>query len=294
MHYKLLAASPDYALNRKQIQQSIPALARTVAAEEREIVTIPVVVHVIWKLPEENILEDQINSQIDALNRDFRKRNSDAEQVPEIWKPLAADTRIEFKLAATDPGGNPTTGITRTKSDRNTFLTGTNDVKFSSRGGADAWPTERYLNLWVCRQIDEGFLAYAQFPGGPAETDGIVTINSAFGTTGTVRSPFNLGRTVTHELGYWLNLNNIWGDDSDACSGSDNVDDTPNQGGQNFGIPVYPHISCNNAPHGDMFMNYMDFVDDISMYMFTKGQAARMHDCLSTVRASLLGQTFPA
>ena len=120
-----------------------------------------------------------------------------------------------------------------------------------------------------------GLLGYAQFPGGQPETDGVVINYKAFGTTGTAQAPFNLGRTATHEVGHWLNLRHIWGDTSD-CSGTDFVDDTPKAQRQNYGTPTFPHISCNNAPNGDMFVNYMDYVDDEAMFMFTTGQVERM------------------
>jgi hypothetical protein len=195
---------------------------------------------------------------------------------------VAADARIEFELAGTGPDGEPTGGITRTRTSTTSF--GDDDrVKFGSAGGVDAWPSERYLNLWVC-PLGGGLLGYAQFPGGPPETDGVVIAHTAFGTVGTARAPFDLGRTATHEVGHWLNLRHIWGDDGSGCSGSDFVADTPNQAGENTGRPAFPHVSCDNGPHGDMFMNYMDYVDDVAMFMFTTGQVQRMRACLENDR----------
>jgi hypothetical protein len=114
---------------------------------------------------------------------------------------------------------------------------------------------------------------------------------SGFGTTGTAAAPFNLGRTATHEVGHWLNLFHIWGDDGTGCAGTDNVADTPNQAGPNFGCPTFPHTSCSNGPNGDMFVNYMDYVDDACMVMFTAGQVTRMEATLSGPRASFLDDT---
>jgi hypothetical protein len=114
-----------------------------------------------------------------------------------------------------------------------------------------------------------------------------VTLNTAFGTVGSAAPPFNLGRTATHEIGHWLNLLHIWGDDGLGCSGSDNVADTPNQGGYNQGCPHFPKISCGNGPDGDMFMNFMDYTDDRCMYMFTRGQVARMNAALSGPRSKI-------
>ena len=100
--------------------------------------------------------------------------------------------------------------------------------------------------------------------------------------------PFNLGRTATHEIGHFLNLRHIWGDTND-CSGSDQVSDTPRAQAPNYGKPDWPHISCNNGPSGDMFMDYMDYVDDAAMFMFTHGQAARMNATLAGPRKKLAG-----
>ena len=218
------------------------------------------VVHVVYNLPAENVSLAQIKSQIKVLNRDFRATNPDKSKVPPVWKGLVADAKIEFALAKLDPQGNATNGVTRTKTDRTSF--GTNDsVKFSSSGGKDAWPTSRYLNIWVCK-LGGGLLGYAQFPGGPAETDGVVVTHTGFGTVGTALAPFNLGRTTTHEIGHWLNLRHIWGDTED-CSGTDFVADTPNAAGPNFGAPAFPSVSCGNGPNGDMYVNYMDYTDDV-------------------------------
>ena len=210
---------------------------------------------------------------------------SDIDLVPDPFKSFRADAKIEFKLASRDPDGNPTKGITRTRTKERAF--GVNDeVKFTSTGGVDAWPTDKYCNIWVCTLSDR-ILGYAQFPGGPPETDGVVIASTAFGDIGTAAPPFNKGRTATHEVGHWLDLRHIWGDDSGACTGSDDVDDTPNQANANFGKPKFPSITCNNAPHGDMFMNYMDYTDDDAMVMFSVGQIARMRATLDGSRASL-------
>ncbi len=109
----------------------------------------------------------------------------------------------------------------------------------------------------------------------------------AFGTSGTAQAPFHKGRTVTHEIGHYLNLRHIWGDTPD-CSGSDMVADTPNCEGPNFGEPTFPKVSCNNGPNGDMFMNYMDYTDDLGMFMFTSEQVLRMRTALETTRSGLL------
>jgi hypothetical protein len=162
-------------------------------------------------------------------------------------------------------------------------------VKSSSTGGSNAWDRNKYLNIWVC-DISGGILGYAQFPGGSASTDGVVVDYQYFGTIGTATAPFNKGRTATHEVGHWLNLYHIWGDDGTGCTGSDLVSDTPNQADQNYGCPAFPQVSCSNGPNGDMFMNYMDYTDDACMFMFSTGQATRMQALFAAggARASLL------
>lgn len=113
-------------------------------------------------------------------------------------------------------------------------------------------------------------------------------LHRAFGKSGTAAAPYNLGRTTTHEVGHWLNLRHIWGDTED-CYGTDLVSDTPNAAGPNYGKPTFPQISCSNGPSGEMFMNYMDYTDDDSMFMFTPQQVVRMHAALESARPSIGG-----
>ncbi|KAL7914424.1 hypothetical protein GGI35DRAFT_476241 [Trichoderma velutinum] len=142
------------------------------------------------------------------------------------------------------------------------------------------------------RSLGQGLLGYAQFPGGPPETDGVVIDHTAFGTMGTARAPFNLGRTTAHEIGHYLNCFHIWGDDRLMCTGSDQCEDTPNQAGNNRGKPTFPNISCNNGPNGDLFMNSMNYTDDAVCTMFTKGLVKRMDATLSGPRSSLVVSNF--
>lgn len=249
-------------------------------ASQRTVVTIPVVVHVVYYNSTQNISDAQIATQIDVMNADFRRLNSDASNTPSVWQGIAADCEVNFCMAQQDPSGNATDGIVRKQTSTNGFST--NDkVKYSSQGGDDAWDRDRYLNLWVCN-LSSGLLGYAQFPGGPAATDGVVIDYAAFGTIGTAAAPFDKGRTATHEVGHWLNCYHIWGDDGTSCSGTDQVSDTPNQADENYGCPAFPNISCSNGPNGDMFMNYMDYTDDACMNLFTEGQKARMQSLFSS------------
>jgi len=271
-HYeRAVQENPTYELNQIEIENFTNEFLSHNNGEDRAIVTIPVVVHVVYNSanPAGNISDAQILSQIDVLNKDFAKMNADAANTPSIF--TASNTDIQFCLATSDPTGAATTGITRTLSATATF--GTNDgVKSASTGGKNAWDATRYLNIWVC-DISGGILGYAQFPGGSAATDGIVLDYQYTGTIGTATAPFNKGRTATHEVGHWLNLRHIWGD---ANCGSDLVNDTPAHNTANYGCPTYPHLStCTGAPV-EMTMNYMDYTDDACMYMFSLGQKSRM------------------
>jgi hypothetical protein len=259
--------------------------ARGFAAAAPRTRTIPTVVHIVHKTQRQNISNAQVQSQIRILNQDFRMRNRDRSKLPDVFQPLHADTRIQFRLASRDIFGNATSGITRTRTAVPAFSFD-DGVKASRTGGADPWPTRRYLNIWVC-QLGDGLLGYAQFPGGPRATDGVVILHTAFGDTGTATAPFNRGRTTTHEVGHWLNLFHIWGDDGTGCHGTDHCPDTPNQASENYGEPTFPHVSCDNGPNGDLFMNYMDYVDDKAMFMFTAGQATRMNATLNGPRRQL-------
>jgi hypothetical protein len=279
VHELLAETVPDYRANRLAVEDQTRQIigsgeAMLMAAR---LVTIRVLVHVVHHTDEQNISDDQVRGQIDALNRDYRAQNDDKASVPPVWLSLLADTNVAFELASD--------GITRTETSVDGFGVD-NAVKFSDRGGADARETDRVLNLWVC-DLGPQLLGYAQFPGGPAETDGVVIHYRAFGTGGTATAPFHLGRTAVHEVGHFLGLRHIWGDRND-CTGNDFVADTPPAKEANVGKPVFPHITCNNGPSGDMFMNYMDYVDDDTMVMFSVGQIARMNATLAGPRESLI------
>jgi len=285
-HFRLLETNPGFRLRQSELERATMQRLISRAAFRPGLTTISVVVHVVYNKDSENISNGQINSQLAVLNKDYRATNPDRNNVPAVWNGLVTDARIQFVLATKDPKGKRTTGITRTKTTRTSFGTG-DTVKHKSSGGADAWPSTKYLNIWVCT-LAGGLLGYAQFPGGPADTDGVVILNTAFGTTGTAKAPFDGGRSATHEIGHWLNLRHIWGDTED-CSGTDFVADTPNAQGPNYGKPHFPHVSCNNGPNGDMFMNYMDYVDDAAMFMFTTQQVVRMQAALDGPRGSIGG-----
>ncbi|HMJ47357.1 MAG TPA: zinc metalloprotease [Ferruginibacter sp.] len=231
-------------------------------------ITIPVVVNVLYNSPAENISTEQVQSQIDVLNEDYNKRNRDVSGVPSLFRTLVGNVGVNFVLSQ----------VVRQFTSKKSWPVN-NGMKKSSSGGIDATDPEHKLNIWSCN-LAKGTLGFAYYPEtiAPAN-DGVVILYSAFGSrdkypAGTYLNDYDLGRTATHEVGHWMNLAHIWGDDGSSCSGSDFVDDTPNQASLNFGCPVFPHVSCNNQ--GDMSMNYMDYTDDACMFMFSKGQRDRM------------------
>lgn len=247
---------------------------------------IPVVVHVIHNGEAEgvgrNISDAQIISQLEVLNKDFNRLNADAGSTPAEFLGVAGNLNIEFVLAKQDPDGQPTDGIVRVDGNRDQW-------PISQEGTFKAlsyWPAEDYLNIWVIKF--QTYLGYAQFPvssgldgledeNNNALTDGVIIDYRVFGTIDA--GPFNLdnqynrGRTTTHEIGHFLGLRHIWGDDS-GCAASDYVDDTPNQGEENYDTPSHPLAdACSPAI---MFQNYMDYTDDVSMNLFTWNQIDRM------------------
>lgn len=283
--HQLAEKDPSYRSRLAKIEETTQRSIARMSVAKLTAVTVPVVVHVVYKKAAHNISDTQIKSQISTLNADFGAANTDLTKVPAPWKSLVGNARIKFKLAKVDSAGKPTKGIVRVKTSVDEFPQD-DSVKKKSTGGSEAWNTAKYLNIWVC-VLGNGLLGYAQFPGGPAASDGVVILNTAFGSTGIAAAPFNLGRTTTHEVGHFFNLRHIWGDTED-CSGSDLVSDTPRQQLPNYSEPAFPHMSCNNGPNGDMFVNYMDYVDDKAMFMFTSAQIARMRATLSGPRRDLV------
>ncbi|MGY1617394.1 zinc metalloprotease [Geodermatophilus sp. SYSU D00691] len=277
---------PELRRNQAMLQGMSSASARAgLAAARRFPDRIPVVVHILHASPDDDLSDEQVASQIEVLNEDYSATNSDAGNVPASFQDEVGNPGLTFFLAEEDPAGNPTNGITRRRTSVGAFPID-DSMKADATGGVDPWDTTRYLNIWVCR-LSRDVLGYAQFPGGPPDTDGVVVHTPAFGRKGSARPPFHLGRTTTHEVGHYLNLSHIWGEARvPTCTDSDFVDDTPNQWGPNFGKPTFPSSSCGNTP-SDMFMNYMDYVDDDTMCMFTEQQVIRMHAALEFSRSGL-------
>lgn len=280
-------ADPHYAQGiaaaETFLQQKNNSLARTTGTVKEGTIKIPVVVHLLYSNASQNLSDAQIKSQLDALNRDFRRTNADTLNTPERFRYLAADINVEFYLATTDPKGRATTGIIRKYSSVATWLY--NDkIKFSASSGDDAWDSKSYLNIWVGNLVSGG--GYASVPGSDGSRDGIVINASAFGTLGRGGN-YSMGRAAVHEAGHWLGLKHIWGD---AACGDDGIADTPPQSGYTSGCPGGFRSSCSNGSTGDMYMNYMDYTADACMNLFTLEQKKKMRTCFDEggPRASLL------
>jgi hypothetical protein len=288
-----LAADPDLRQRFEQENLELDAMAEGNAAARQSnlIYTIPVVVHVVWRTSGQNISDQQIQSQIEALNEDFARLNADTGNTPSVFRAAAAATPFRFCLAQTDTNGNPTNGIERRNTTFSSFSTNDN-VKRYATGGLDPWDPSRYLNIWVCN-LSGGVLGYGEFPTATVSaTYGLVIQYNAFGRVGTLQPSYNLGRTTVHEICHCFRLSHIWGDDNGACSGTDFCGDTPNQGAENYGCPTFPlYDNCSASGNGVQFMNYMDYCDDICLNMFTNQQSLRMLNAMSTYKPALLTST---
>jgi len=264
----------------ESIEEHTKTFTQQFGPENNVIVTIPVVVHVVWNTMAQNLSGAQINSAIIALNLDFAKLNADTINTPTIFKSSAGKTNIQFCLAKRNPYGELTDGIVRVQTTITTFSSN-DDIKFSNKGGSNAWDRNKYLNIWL-GNLSGGLGGYAQFPGAPAATDGIVIHYGYFGTIGTLTAPavYGKNRIATHEVGHWLNLRHIWGD---SPCGDDLVNDTPTQNTANYYCPTFPlYSNCTgNNPTGDMFMNYMDYTYDHCKNLFSNGQVTRMEALFS-------------
>ncbi len=288
-YLKQLSSNPEYVKSQDELEKFTKAYTeQTLLNPEKRIQSavkiIPVVFHVMHVYGEENIGDDQIKDQIAILNRDFRRLNTDTANTPAAFRSIAADCQIEFRLAQLDPNGNCTSGINRV------YTPLTLQANDKMKALID-WPSNKYLNIWIVRTISinntgGGYVVgYSQFPGGgAANTDGIILRADYIGSIGTAIVNNSLGRPATHEVGHWLNLRHIWGDDNGACTGSDLVDDTPNQADKNFSTcPVFPqHDSCNTTPNGVLFSDYMDYTSGNCQNVYTVGQSTRMNAALNS------------
>lgn len=264
---------------------------------------IQVVFHVVYTTPQENIPDSVILNQLQVLNQDFRRQNADTTQTRNEFKPVAADAGIEFYLATTDPNGNPTNGITRTAGTPALATFGFNpssdDIKQTATGGADAWPTDRYMNIWTGNIFLGVVLGYAFPPDNAPNWDttqftdsahqGVVLHYAAVGSnfSAPIDATVAGGRSAVHEIGHYLGLRHIWGDGD--CTMDDGLADTPDAADASQQTCDTTVNTCpeSQTEFADMIENYMDYSDDRCLNMFTQDQIGIMRAILQTSRAGI-------
>lgn len=235
---KLKAANPELiereANFNKLIEQQIQLKQQQKSQATEAVYRIPVVFHILHTNGSENISDAQILNQVDILNRDYAKLNADTSEIVgnTPFDTLAADCKIEFRLARIDPDGNCTNGIDRIYTHKS--------ANASDASKLNPWPRHKYLNVWVVESIGEaGVAGYAYYPStvDPSPNiDGIIILSDYIGSIGTGSE--NNSRALTHEIGHYLSLNHPWGNNNDPgveC-GDDGVEDTPETKG---------HTTCN-------------------------------------------------
>lgn len=294
-HEELLATDNEY----KNARANINAILEQDNLRTNRItgqIRIPVVVHVVWHTEDQKLSMEQVESQIEALNRDFNLENKDVQDVPSRWKDRVGNPNISFFLAKRDPKGNEHNGVIWVWTSVSRFGAKDNRMKLAENGSL-GWDRDRFLNIWSCNLTD--LFGFATFPGRGPKMDGVVIQWDCFGSLGKKLNPHcDLGRTCVHEVGHWLNLPHVFAKDQDVISDTPRVPVDDENNGKNYGKPFYPTISrmksgaTNQAGGGDMFMNYMDYCDDDTTIMFTKGQVARMRKTLATQRRSVFWSDF--
>ena len=297
-----LMKNPAYVQAKILDDAEFEMLSKKGGNEKATIYKIPVVFHVLHMNGVENISDEQILDALAILNRDYRKQNADTASVHPDFAGMPADIEIEFVLATKAPNGTCFKGITRTY---NTISydgsVGNNQVDAIIAGNdvyQGQWPGNKYMNIFICGDIG-GAAGYTYNPSGFAAnqmTNGIWVLHDYVGSIGT--SSVGTSRTLTHEVGHWLNLSHTWGSNNNpgtaaSCSGNgDQVQDTPTCIGVSACLLNSNTCSNDNAYWGfdirDNVENYMDY--SYCSKMFTEGQRTRMRTALqstNTGRANL-------
>lgn len=291
-----VSKDPSILEKAKQIENQIQGYinSKSNKVQAGTILTIPVVIHIINNGEEigegPNITDEQAISLITILNREYRLQNTDALDDSHPFFDAQADCEIEFCLVNNDPDGNPTSGIVRYNSGKEVWDIPVFDEIVKP---ATIWNPSNYLNIWCANFVDpdnngEGLTdGYGTFPSQTTDsTDGVVVLYTNFGVNES--NPDYKSIVGSHEVGHYLNLSHIWGDEE--C-GDDMVDDTEPAFTHNEGCPEFPYNAfseCGSGENGEMYMNYMDYSDAECVVMFTNGQKERMRATLNTVRSGLL------
>ena len=285
---RLEAVYPEIVSNRHDIEVHVKEQYRRV--KQLPSTTIPIIFHIIHHTDEEKISEAQVYSQIDALNRDFGELTLESEQEYPALEREGFRERLGsmgLNFCFPDAGDTPTdlSGINYYSTSRISWQMD-DDMKYTRKGGANAVFPDKVLNIWVVN-LEAPLSGYAQMPGAAVITDGIVIDYEFLGTMGTVQEPYHLGKTLTHLVGNYLGLHDLWGEY--RCA-DDYVHDTPIHNSPNYGCVAYKHFTTCENNQAEMFMNFMDNSDDVCLQMFTIGQKLRLYSFLveGGARASLL------
>lgn len=242
-------------------------------------ISVAVVFHILQSPGQAVVSEQQVYQQLAILNQDFDrdKEQKHPADILEKFADRSAKMEVSFCLPQTDPMGEVTTAIQALAVDSVAWSTQDN-LKYAETGGADAWDPDQYINVWVV-SLAGGVSGYAQGPGGPRATDGIVIDYRYFGVGDSTRLPYAEGKTLTHLMGSYLGLQELW-NEKERCA-DDGIDDTPIHNAPNYALAGYKHRSLCPGNPVEMTMNFMDNTDDEYQYMFTAGQKAVMQWVLS-------------
>jgi len=267
------------------------------------VIIIPVAVHfpaVSNSSTQKACFRALAQTQVNILNADYNGQNADivnyANDAQFYPGTNTGSLQVQFVLATQNhPAGTGLVNGDLAVTFGTDFL-GTNDNDTTWSG---------YLNL-VCRNAGNGILGYSNLGASPSAGDCVVISKASFGSgsgcTGYVpTSPYDLGRTLTHELGHYFNLDHTFaGCGETNCAvynaqnpNGDGICDTPAQNVEDYDCPAAGSVNGCVSGEYALTMNYMDYVNDACMYMFTAGQAARMQAWYNTIagefRTNVLG-----
>ncbi|MCS6982494.1 MAG: M43 family zinc metalloprotease, partial [Flavobacteriales bacterium] len=269
-----------------ELADEIRALEENAEVEysgERATKIFPIVFHILHTYSTSDFIpNEQVRNAVRILNEDFQKMNADTNLVVAAFKNLIGNANWEFRLARKDPDGNCTNGITRW------FYPLTQDAGEEAKLVAPAWPRNKYINVWVVKGLENGAGGYTYNPSTAQfapEYDGIIVVNTQFGTGGTSYNTTFARRTLSHEMGHFFNLRHTWGNSntpglSSNCNTDDNVSDTPNTIGVDDQTCNTSQVTCGSL---DNVQNIMDYAS--CPIMFTHGQVTRMTNAANSSTA---------